>query len=111
MEGQSYQGGMSAEAITKNRVINTYTAGEVKQYAKQVLWKKVKFITSDGTMVRCMKDTAHAFSVPEEEQQDWMSTYSHTVREAINSQCNHCCQELRKALHSKPSANHHDIMS
>ena len=100
------------KTITKTRVINTYAAGEVKQYAKQVLWKKVKFITSDGTMVRCMKDAANAFSVPEEEQQDWMSTYSHTVREAVNAQRNHCCQELRKALHSKlTDDDHHTIIS
>ena len=89
------------KTIAKTRVINSYQEGEVRQYTKQVLWKKVKFITCDATMVRCMKGAANAFEVVEEEQQDWMSTYSHTVREAINQQRNRCCQELRKTILSK----------
>jgi hypothetical protein len=79
-------------------VVNAFQEGEVRQYAKQVLWKKVKFITCDGTMIRCMKGAAQAFEVPESEQEDWMSTYSHVVREGINAQRNHCCQELRRTL-------------
>jgi hypothetical protein len=89
------------KSIANTRVINSFQEGEVRQYAKQVLWKKVKFITCDGTMVRCMKEAARAFEVPEDEQEDWMSTYSHTIREAINAQRNHCCQELRKTLISE----------
>jgi hypothetical protein len=89
------------KSIANTRVINSFQEGEVRQYAKQVLWKKVKFITCDGTMVRCMKEAARAFEVTEDEQEDWMSTYSHTIREAINAQRNHCCQELRKTLMSK----------
>jgi hypothetical protein len=89
------------KVISNTRVINSFQEGEVRQYAKQVLWKKVKFITCDDTMVRCMKDAAAAFAIGATEQQDWMSTYSHCVREAINAQRNHCCQELRKTLLSK----------
>jgi hypothetical protein len=55
----------------------------------------------DGTMVRCMKEAALGFEVKEEEEQDWMSTYLHVMREAINAQHNHCCQELWKTLYSK----------
>jgi hypothetical protein len=88
-------------SITQTRVVNAFQEGEVRQYAKQVMWKKVKFITCDGTMVRCMKEAALAFQVKESDQEDWMSTYSHCVREAINAQRNHCCQELRKVLLSK----------
>ncbi len=89
------------KVISSTRVINAFQEGEVRQYAKQVLWKKVKFITCDETMVQCMKDAASAFDVKDAGQQDWMSTYSHCVREAINAQRNHCCQELRKTILSK----------
>jgi hypothetical protein len=91
------------KVVSNTRVINAFQEGEVRQYAKQVLWKKVKFITCDETMVRCMKDAVKAFEIGATEQQDWMSTYSHCVREAINAQRNHCCQELRKTLLSKYS--------
>jgi hypothetical protein len=87
--------------ISKWQIINEFQDREVRQYAKQVLWKKVKFITSDNTMVRCMKEAATAFKIMATDQQDWMSTYSHSVHEAINAQRNHCCQELRKTVLSK----------
>ncbi len=70
-------------SITQTRVVNAFQEGEVRQYAKQVMWKKVKFIMCDGTMIRCMKGAAQAFEVPESKQEDWMSTYSHVVREGI----------------------------
>jgi hypothetical protein len=89
------------KVISKAQIINEFQDGEVRQYAKQVLWKKVKFITSDQTMVRCMKEAAAAFEIKADDLQDWMSTYSHSVREAINAQRNHCCQELRKTVLSK----------
>jgi hypothetical protein len=89
------------KVISKAQIINEFQDGEVRQYAKQVLWKKVKFITSDNTMVRCMKEAAAAFEIKADDRQDWMSTYSHSVREAINAQRNHCCQELRKTVLSK----------
>jgi hypothetical protein len=89
------------KVISKAQIINEFQDGEVRQYAKQVLWKKVKFITSDHTMVRCMKEAATAFEIKADSRQDWMLTYSHSVREAINAQRNHCCQELRKMVLSK----------
>jgi hypothetical protein len=89
------------KVISKAQIINEFQDSEVRQYTKQVLWKKVKFITSDHTMVRCMKEAAAAFEIKADDLQDWMSTYSHSVREAINAQRNHCCQELRKTVLSK----------
>ena len=92
---------MQLKIIVKSQIINEFQDGEERQYAKQVLWKKVKFITSDNTIVWCMKEAATAFKITATNQQDWMSTYSYSVCKAINAQRNHCCQELRKTVQSK----------
>jgi hypothetical protein len=53
--------------IANTRVINAFQEGEVRQYSKQVMWKKVKFTTCNGTrMVQCML----AFEVMEAEQEN-----------------------------------------
>ena len=55
-------------SITQTRVVNAFQEGEVRQYAKQVMWKKVKFITCDGTMVQCTKEAASEDQVTDADQ-------------------------------------------
>ena len=88
-------------AISRTRIADSFQEGQVRSWTKETLWKQVKFITNDITMNKIMKKAAKHFNVPAEEQEHWMSTYAHVVRDGLNQKRNACSQDLRKTLKSK----------
>jgi hypothetical protein len=88
-------------AISKTRIADSFQEGQVRSWTKETLWKQVKFITNDITMNKIMKKATKHFNVPTEEQEHWMSTYTHIVRDGLNQKQNACSQDLRKTIKSK----------
>jgi hypothetical protein len=87
--------------ISKTRLADTFFEGQVRSWTKETLWKMCKFITDEQTMRQVMKKASKHFKVPAEEQEDWMATYSHVVRDGLNQKRNACSQDLRKTIKSK----------
>lgn len=88
-------------AISRTRIADSFQEGQVRSWTKETLWKQVKFITNDLTMNKIMIKAAKHFKVPTEEQEHWMSTYAHIVRDGLNQKRNACSQDLRKTIKSK----------
>ena len=90
-----------ARTISKTQITNTFVEGRVRTWTKETLWRKCKFITNDQTMQKVMQLASEHFQVPEDEQQHWMATFSHVVRNGLNQNRNACTQDLRKSIVSK----------
>ena len=87
--------------ISKTQITNTFVEGRVRTWTKETLWRKCKFITNDQTMQKVMQLASEHFQVTENEQQHWMATFSHVVRNGLNQKRNSCTQDLRKSIVSK----------
>jgi len=87
--------------ISKTQITNTFVEGRVRTWTKETLWRKCKFITNDQTMQKVMQLASEHFQVTENEQQHWMATFSHVVRNGLNQKRNACTQDLRKSIVSK----------
>ena len=87
--------------ISKTQITDAFIEGQVRSWTKETLWKKCKFITNDKTMEKVMKLASEHFKVPAFEQQHWMSTFAHIVRDGLNQKRNACTQDLRKSIKSK----------
>ena len=87
--------------ISRTRITDTFLEGQVRTWTKETLWKMCKFITNDGTMHKVMHKASKHFKVDTAEQQHWMATYSHIVRDGLNQKRNACAQDLRKTIKSK----------
>jgi hypothetical protein len=85
-------------AISKSSLVDKFMAGQVKQYVKQSLWKRCKFITCRETMEECMEQVARHFQITGEKREHWKSTYEHAVRDALNNRRNNTAQCLKKEL-------------
>ena len=78
--------------ISRTRITDTFLEGQVRTWTKETLWKMCKFITNDGTMHKVMQKASKHFKVDTAEQQHWMATYSHIVRDGLNQKRNACAQ-------------------
>jgi hypothetical protein len=87
--------------VSRTRITDTFLEGQVRTWTKETLWKMCKFITNDATMHKVMHKASKHFKVDTEEQQHWMATYSHIVRDGLNQKRNACAQDLRKTIKSK----------
>lgn len=87
--------------ISKSSLEDKFMAGQVKQYVKQSLWKRCKFITCRETMEECMEEVAGHFGITGEKRDHWKSTYEHAVRDALNNRRNSTAQGLKKELTGK----------
>ena len=87
--------------VSRTRITDTFLEGQVRTWTKETLWKMCKFITNDGTMHKVMHKASKHFKVDTAEQQHWMATYSHIVRDGLNQKRNACAQDLRKTIKSK----------
>jgi hypothetical protein len=87
--------------VSRTRITDTFLEGRVRTWTKETLWKMCKFITNDGTMHKVMHKASKHFKVDTAEQQHWMATYSHIVRDGLNQKRNACAQDLRKTIKSK----------
>ena len=87
--------------VSRTRITDTFLEGQVRTWTKETLWKMCKFITNDGTMHKVMQKASKHFKVDTAEQQHWMATYSHIVRDGLNQKRNACAQDLRKTIKSK----------
>jgi hypothetical protein len=100
-EGQLVRAERQVRAISKTRVADTFLEGQVRAWTKETLWKMCKFITNDQTMHKVMRKASKHFKVPDLEQEHWMSSYAHIVRDGLNQKRNACSQDLRKTIKSK----------
>ena len=100
-EGQLLRAERQVRAISKTRVADTFLEGQVRAWTKETLWKMCKFITNDKTMHKVMRKASKHFKVPDLEQEHWMSSYAHIVRDGLNQKRNACSQDLRKTIKSK----------
>jgi hypothetical protein len=88
-------------AISKTRITDTFLEGQVRTWTKETLWKMWKFITNDQTMDQVMQKASKHFKVPGWDQEHWMSSFAHIVRDGLNQKRNACSQDLRKTIKSK----------
>ncbi len=100
-EGRLDRAERQVRAISKTRIADTFLEGQVRTWTKETLWKMCKFITNDKTMHQVMQKASKHFKVPAKEQEHWMSSYAHIVRDGLNQKRNACSQDLRKTIKSK----------
>jgi hypothetical protein len=96
-------------AISKTRITDTFLEGQVRTWTKETLWKMCKFITNDQTMHQVMQKASKHFEVPVLEQEQWMSSFAHIVRDGLNQKRNACSQDLRKTIKSKCRELHYSF--
>jgi hypothetical protein len=89
-------------AISKTRITDTFLEGQVRTWTQERLWKMCEFITNDQTMHQVMQKASKHFKVPALDQEHWMLSFAHIVRDGLNQKRNACSQDLRKR--SKVSA-------
>jgi transposase-like protein len=100
-EAQFVRAERQVRAISKTSVADTFLEVKVRAWTKETLWKMCKFITNDKTMHKVMRKASKHFKVPDLEQEHWMSSYAHIVRDGLNQKRNACSQDLRKTIKSK----------
>ncbi len=100
-KGQLFRAERQVRAISKTRIADTFLEGQVRTWTKEMLWKMCKFITNDKTMHQVMQKASKHFKVPAWEQEHWMSSYAHIMRDGLNQKRNACSQDLRKTIKSK----------
>jgi hypothetical protein len=100
-EERLFRAERQGRAISKTRIADTFLEGQVRTWTKETLWKMCKFITNDKTMHQVMQKASKHFKVPAKEQEHWMSSYAHIVRDGLNQKRNACSQDLRKTIKSK----------
>jgi hypothetical protein len=88
-------------AINKTRITDTFLEGQARAWTKETLWKMCKFITNDQTMHQVMQKASKHFKVPALDQEHWMLSFAHIVRDGPNQKRNACSQDLRKMIKSK----------
>ncbi len=93
-------------AISRMQITDTFLEGQVRTWTKETLWKMCKFITNDKTMHQVMQKASKHFKVPASEQENWMSSYAHIIRDGLNQKRNACSQDLRKMIKSKRHGLH-----
>jgi hypothetical protein len=100
-EEQLVRAKQQVRAISKMRIADLFLEGEVRTWTKEALWKMREFITNDRTMHKVMQKASKHFKVPALEQEHWMSSYVHIVRDGLNPKQSACSQDLRKMRKSK----------
>jgi hypothetical protein len=98
---QIHRAKKQVHAISRTWIADGFLEGQVRLWTKYTLWKEVKFITNDKTMNKIMKKAAKHFKGMDDDQDHWMSTYAHIVKDGLNQKRNNCSQDLRKMLMSK----------
>jgi hypothetical protein len=88
-------------AISKTRITDTFLEGQVRNWTKETLWKMCKFIDNNQTMHQVMQKASKHFKVPALDQEHWVSSFAHIVRDGLNQKRNACSQDLRKTIKSK----------
>jgi hypothetical protein len=88
-------------AISKTRITVTFLEGQVCTWTKATLWKMWKFITNYQTMHQVMQKASEHFKVPALDQEHWMLSFTHVIRDGLNQKRNACSQDLRKTIKSK----------
>ncbi len=88
-------------AISKTRITDTFLEGQVHTWTKETLWKMCKLITNNQTMHQVMQKASKHFKVPGWDQEHWMSSFAHIVRDGLNQKRNACSQDLQKTIKSK----------
>jgi hypothetical protein len=83
-------------AISKTRISDTFLEGQVRTWTKEKLWKMWKFISKDQTMHQVMQKASKRFKVPALDQEHWMLSFAHIVRDGLKQKRNACSQDLRK---------------
>ena len=101
-EERVHQAEQQVRTISRTtRITDSFLEGQVLTWTKETLWKMCKFITNDQTMHQVMQKASKHFKVPAFEQEHWMASYSHIVRDGLNQKRNACSQDLRKTIKSK----------
>jgi ribosome-binding protein aMBF1 (putative translation factor) len=89
-EGQLVRAERQVRAISKTKVADTFLEGQVCTWTKETLWKMCKFIMNYQTMHKVMHKASKHFKVPAPEQEHWVSSYAHIVRDELNQKRNVC---------------------
>ena len=98
---QSVRAEHQVRAIRKTRITDTFLEGQVRTWTKETLWKMCKFITNNQTMHQVMQKASKHFKVPALEQEHWMSSFAHIVRDGLNQKRNACSQDLQETIRSE----------
>jgi hypothetical protein len=88
-EGQLERVERQVRSISKTRVADTlFLEGQVHTWTNETLWKMCKLIRNDQTMHKVMHKASQLFKVPALEQEHWMASYVHIVRDGLNQKRN-----------------------
>ena len=71
--------------VTTVGAVDKFQVSRVRKIVKEDLFKYVKFINTAKCEATCMHYLATKFSVKAEDERDWIATYTHVVREAMNN--------------------------
>ncbi len=71
-------------------------AMKIGQFVKEVLWKRIKFISGAKDLLRAMNVCAQHFNVPEKERAEWRLRHGRKVQQSINGRRNNCAQDIEK---------------
>jgi hypothetical protein len=81
--------------ISKTRITETFLEGQVHTWMKETLSKMWKFIANDKTMHQVvMQKAGRHFKVLASEEEHWMLSFAHIVRDELNQKINACSQDL-----------------
>jgi hypothetical protein len=69
---------------------------KIGQFVKEVLWKRIKFISGEKDLLRAMNVCAQHFNVPEKERAEWRLRHGRKVQQSINGRRNNCAQDIEK---------------
>jgi hypothetical protein len=71
------------------------------QFVKEVLWKRVKFITDEDVLLKAMNVCAKHVGVEEKEKPEWRLRHGKKVQFSIKGRRNNCAQDMEKAYKRK----------
>jgi hypothetical protein len=87
--------------ITKMGGVDKYEQVQIRKMVKEDLFKRVKFITTTAMEAKCMQYLSNKLNVPTETQREWIATYAHCVRDALNNKRNNVSQDLKLEIKGK----------
>ena len=87
--------------VSAARSVDESKVTKVKRQVYEQVFKKVKFMITAETTDRVMVYLCSVMNIDKPLQLDWMNTYVHHVRTALNAKRNNVTQDLKKVFRGK----------
>jgi hypothetical protein len=66
------------------------------RFVKEVLWKRIKFITGKEVLLKALNVCAQHFNVEEKERAEWRLRHGKKIQASLNGRRNNCAQDIEK---------------